>query len=350
MWNGLFTIGLGIFLVVLFLWAFRKLPGKDKQFLAALPMDVEDNGAWTGRNLTYYGFFIALGGVLGAALLITLLASISVDLSDGAILMALMFALCIPSSRIIARVVEKKKNTFTVGGASFLGIAATPLAIWLMNSYLGPDYGFYLPIAPTLAAFAIAYALGEGLGRLGCISYGCCYGKPFEGCGPWTRKILSGWEVVFHGGTKKVSYAGGLEGEELVPVQAMTSVVLSSSALVGTFLFLNGLYIYAFLCCMIVSQGWRAFSETLRADYRGEGRISSYQYMAMIGLALSIVIIYLAPRELIAPPDILSGLRALWDPAIILLLQAMGVIMFLYFGLSTVTMSSLTFSVLREKV
>ena len=35
----------------------------------------------------------------------------------------------------------------------------------------------------VLAALAIGYILGEGLGRLACLSFGCCYGKPLDQCG-----------------------------------------------------------------------------------------------------------------------------------------------------------------------
>jgi hypothetical protein len=33
-----------------------------------------------------------------------------------------------------------------------------------------------MPIVPALAAVMIAYTFGEALGRLACISFGCCYG------------------------------------------------------------------------------------------------------------------------------------------------------------------------------
>lgn len=350
MLNILFIMGFCIFLTVLFVWSFRNLPGSKGQFLAALPMDPDRDGQCSGRNLTYYGLLIAFGGMMGAALLIILLASISVNLRDAALLMILIFTLCVPSSRIIARLVEKKRNTFTVGGASFLGIVTTPPAIWLMNKYLGDRYGVDLPLVATLAAFSIAYALGEGLGRLGCISFGCCYGKPLSDLDPLWRNRLSNWSMVFQGKTKKVSYAGGLEGERLVPVQSMSALALSASAVTGVFLFLNGLYVWAFLCCMVVSQVWRAFSETLRADYRGGGRISSYQYMAMLGLIISLAVIYFAPSAPLPEPDIIMGIQALWSPWVIIFLQAMGLIMFLYFGLSTVTESKLSFGVLKERV
>ncbi len=348
--NILFVIGLAFLLAILFSWAFRSLPKEDKQFLAALPVDSDTNGGWRGRNITYYGLMIASGGVMGVGLLIVLLGSISVALLDAAVLIVFIFALCAPSARIIARIVEKKQNTFTIGGASFLGIAVTPFVIWLMNKFLGPMYGFHIPIMATFAAFSIAYSLGESMGRLGCLSFGCCYGKPMSKCGPLARKLLSGWGLVFRGRTKKISYAGDLEGQKVFPVQALTSIILAIAALIGVYLYLNGMFISAFLCCMVVTQGWRAISELFRADYRGDGKISSYQYMAIIALIFSFFIAYWAPAEKLPSPDVINGIKALWNPGVILLLQGIGLIMLFYFGLSTVTESRLSFRVLKEKI
>ncbi len=66
---------------------------------------------------------------------------------------------------------------------SFIGILLAPWSIQLSNSILTANNA-ELPLIPVLAAMAIAYSLGEGLGRLGCISYDCCYGKPQKSCSP----------------------------------------------------------------------------------------------------------------------------------------------------------------------
>ena len=70
---------------------------------------------------------------------------------------------------------------------------AVGIAPWIalgLNRWLpGLDDGS-LPVLPTLAALAVGYAFGEGIGRLACISYGCCYGKPLRTCGPRVKKIF----------------------------------------------------------------------------------------------------------------------------------------------------------------
>lgn len=48
--------------------------------------------------------------------------------------------------------------------------------------------------------------------------------------------------------------------------------------------------------------------------------------------------------------DILAGLRACWNPAVMLFLQALWIIMFLRTGRSDVTGSSLSFHVHRDRI
>ncbi|MBV5328280.1 MAG: prolipoprotein diacylglyceryl transferase [Chlorobium sp.] len=152
----------------------------------------------------------------------------------------------------------------------FLLAGATNLVLHLAGA---PE----LNLLVVLAALAISYVLGEGLGRLSCLSYGCCYGKPLKDCHWLTRKIFSHCFFVFTGATKKVAYDGGLEGEKLFPIQALTCVLYTATALISSHYFLQGRYAAAFLLSLIVSQLWRFLSETMRADFRGFGRISVYQ-------------------------------------------------------------------------
>src|SRR5262249_9542863 len=90
-----------------------------------------------------------------------LLGAINVPASQVFVLISAIFIICWPSSRWIARAVEKKSHTFTVGGAIFVGAIVTPWLINLMNATAPEWLGGRLPIIPTLAAGAIAYAFGE---------------------------------------------------------------------------------------------------------------------------------------------------------------------------------------------
>ena len=350
MWDEVFVVGLGLFFTVLLRWAFAVLPHERWQIMASVPTSRGLPDSWKGMNLTYYGVLISAAIVTGVALILVLLGAIGVPQEMTVALLILLLSICVPSSKIIAGIVEKKKHTITVGGASFLGMLITPLVIWGMDLVMGPRWNFHLPMLPTLAALAIGYGFGEGLGRLGCISFGCCYGKPMSQAPGWIRTIVGRHPFIFTGSTKKISYESGLDGHEVIPVQAMTSIICIFVGLVGCYLFLNSYYAAALVLVTVVTQVWRAFSETLRADYRGGGTISSYQIMAILGMLYILIMVPLFARA--SPPgaNILTGLASIWDPAVILFLQGLGLLIFLYTGRSMVTGSTVSFHVVKERI
>lgn len=346
-----FVAGLGLLLAACLAWAFRALPGEQWQILAAVPLTKQESGAWRGLNLTYYGFFTANAYTLGVAVLLVLMSSISIPPEATLILTAAVLAVCIPASRIVAVLVEGKRYTFTVGGAFFVGVLVTPGALWLVNQLVGTRWGFDIPLLPALAAIGISYAFGEGLGRLACISFGCCYGRPVCDCHPLVQRLFSAHHFVFSGPTKKASYEGGHEGRALVPVQAITAVLFVVVGLASVLLFLRGWYGTALLLSIGVTQIWRLLSEFLRADNRGVFRfLSAYQVMALLAVGLAAGLVWWHGAAEPQPTDIIAGLRALWAPAIILFLQGLWLLTFLWSGRSQVTGSKLCFEVLRDRV
>lgn len=327
-------------------WGIRRLPRERWQFLAAVPINKTDNGDWRGMNLTWYGLLTANAYAVAVAILFFLLGCLDIPLIGTGFLAAAMLAVCVPASRLVARVVEKKAHTFTVGGAVFVGILVAPWLVTAMNQVPG------IMIAPSaaLAGFAIAYAFGEGLGRLACISFGCCYGKPLKDTEPWLRRVFAGSHFVFTGKTKKIAYADGLDGERVLPVQAFTAEIYSLCGIIAVVLFLGGNYTWSFLVAMTVTQGWRVYSETLRADYRGSGKISAYQVMGVAGIIYGVGVSVLMPLVPVPIPDLESGISVLWNPGAILFIQAVWLSIFFYTGRSTVTGSTLTFHVRMDRI
>ena len=104
------------------------------------------------------------------------------------------------------------------------------------------------------------------------------------------------------------------------------------------------------LLATIATQGWRSLSETLRADYRGEGRISAYQIMGLVGVVYAIIVACFLAHEPVGVPDLTAGLKSLWSPALILFLQGIWITIFLYTGRSTVTGATLSFHVHHERI
>ena len=227
-----------------------------------------------------------------------------------------------------------------------MGFIIAPLVVLGINSWQD-ETSRELSVIAALAVMAIAYAFGEGLGRLACISFGCCYGKPLQKTHPTIAKFFSRMAIVFTGETKKISWDGGLEGERVIPIQAVTASVYVGTALVATLLFLRGHDTSAFVLAAVTTQGWRVLSETLRADYRGSAGISSYQVMALLLIPYSLGLAVVFGELPAHSTDLISGIAALWDPSLILALQLLWICCFFYYGRSVVTGSTLQFHINR---
>ena len=340
----LLILALAVVFAVAYRVLFRELPRERWQFVASLPLAKNSDGSWRGLNLTFYGLFTGLAGGLGVATFIVLTGASRVPLAIALGLTAGVLAICLPAAKIIASVVEKNRHGFTVGGASFIGILLAPLLLWGADAIARATWQTALPIMPLLAAMAIAYVLGEGVGRLACISFGCCYGKPVHVAPRWAKRCFGRLNHVFLGKTKKIAFAGDMEAVSVVPIQAVTCVLHTALALLCTCLFFHGLYAAAFALALVGSQLWRVYSEFLRADYRGGSRrFSAYQTMALLAAGYGVLISLLLPATTAAAPSLGAGLEALWRPGVILSMQLITLGMFFFSGTSTITTGELRF-------
>lgn len=340
LWITCFAAALFVFIA----WGGRNLPGERWQMLASVPLSRNADGSWRGLNLTWYGALSALAYTLATAVAVVLLASIGMGLAGLTLMVAGMLGLCIPASKIVARLVEGKRNTLTVGGAVFVGIVVAPFVAWAVVSATGAG-----SVLPVLAALAIAYAVGEGVGRMACLSFGCCYGRPVETLpAPW-RGLFERWHVVFEGRTKKAAYAHDLCGRRLVPVQLMTACLYCGAACLGMAFFAAENFAMAMILPLVTTQVWRVLSEFFRADYRGEQKISAYQIMAGAGVLYGLV-----PALTLSAPgiaaDLALGVAALWNVPVVLLLQGVFLAVFLYTGRSSVTDSVVRFAVRQGEI
>lgn len=331
-------------------WGVRTLPRENWQILAAVPRHRETGGSWQGLNLTWYGLLTANAYLVATVILCLLLGALAVPLPAVLALALLLTGLCVPAARLVAWLVEGKTHTFTVGGAVFIGTLAAPWLIGLCNLLPWEKPEPVLPVLPTLAAIVIAYAFGEGLGRLACLSFGCCYGKPLATCHPRLRRFFSRYPLVFTGSTKKIAYASGLDGTPVVPVQVLTAFLYTTCGLVSLWLFLEGHFAVAFVLGILVTQGWRVGSELLRADYRGEGRVSAYQWMGLAAIPYALTIAWFYTADTTVRPQLASGFDFFRHPGVLLALQALWLAIFVYTGRSTVTGATLSFHVHRERI
>jgi hypothetical protein len=348
--NEIFVLLLGTFLASLVLWAFKRLPDERWQFLASVPIVKDANGHWHGLNFTYYGLLTANALVFGVTLLIVLFGSLHIATSLTFIIIFVVLIVCLPAARWVARLVEGKSCNFTIAGAFFVGIFVAPPVLGLLNYYLALAGYPTVPIVAALAAVMIAYAFGEGLGRLACISFGCCYGAALLQAPPLIKRVFDHWHFVFSGDMKKISYASGLAGKQVIPIQAITCLLYIGIGLAATLMFLNAYFAQAFIPSMVITQGWRALSEVLRADYRGAGKISAYQIMGILAIVCAPVLTRVLPAERVVVPQLGAGIEALWHPEVFLLLQAIWVIVFIMFGKSMVTSAQISFHLRQDRI
>ena len=345
--NVVFMVILAAFMAALLIWGCRALPKERWQMIAAVPVAKERAGEWRGMNLTFYGFFSATGSVFGIGMAILLLASVRVSIIVAVTLVAGMVMLCLPASRLVAAIVEKKSSTYTIAGAAFVTAMLLPPVVWLGGQYL-VTRGLTLDAVPALAAAAIAYAFAEAIGRLACMSFGCCYGKPLRSASPSLAKVFRRFNTVFYGETKKAAYASGLQEEPLIPVQALTSIVFTLSGILGLLFFLAESWRLAVVIPVVGTWGWRAIAENLRADHRGDTRISVYQMMSLIAMVYLSVISYLLPATGPAPDLVLAFSQTATLP-VFLVLQSLWALLFLFYGRSQVTASVVSFHVVMER-
>lgn len=344
--NSILVVGtLALFLAALFGWSFRCLPGERWQVLAALPRNRQADGVWRGVNLTYYGLFIAGGLSVAVAAAVFLSGTVGQPLWLLAWGIFALLAVGIPAASVFNRLVEGHWHGFTVGGAAFIGITAGPWMLWALARFAQAEAQATLFM---LSALAPAYGLGEGIGRLGCLSYGCCYGRRLADCSPWLRALFSHWHFSFAGPLKKACYERGFQEERLIPIQGITAIVSSAAGLLGVALFLQGSFVLAYALPIGATQVWRFASEFLRADYRGQARISVYQWLALTAAASVVPVAFWWPDVPTSLPDVGAGFRQLWTPGALLLIQAVGAATFLRLGISTVTASRLIFELAKQ--
>jgi hypothetical protein len=344
--NVIFIIALTGLIIPFLWWCFKELPSEKWQILAAVPVKKADGHHWAGTNYTFYGFFVATAQSFAVAMTLVLTMSIGVAFGSMALAIVVTLIVSLPSSRLVALFVEKRRHTFTVAGAVFIGLILAPFVLIFLNAC-----GFVLPVMPVMAALSVAYSFGEGIGRIACISFGCCYGKPVCTIGRLGRAFFRRMHFVFTGPTKKVAYEGGLESREVVPVQAITAVICNATGIMATCLFLAAAYRLSFILAMVITQTWRCYSETLRADYRGEYRVSVYQIMAAVSILYVLGMAWFSgPYRGGELPQIMRGLRAMANALPVLFVQAVWLTVFMFFGKSTVTRAEISFHVNRGAV
>jgi len=158
------------------------------------------------------------------------------------------------------------------------------------------------------------------------------------------RGLFRAIATIPRGRTRKAVYAGHCEGEPLVPTQALSAVSLSLFAITGIALFLFGHPRLGALIALVLTHSFRFFIEFLRADNRGAGAISPYQWMSLCSIPV-VGGIFVFPANELATANLKQGLLALGTPGVVVFLLGTALGVFLYPGRSRVTFAKLRFGV-----
>lgn len=348
--NEGFIITLSLLFVLYLYWGFRFLPQENRQILAVFPAKKMTDGNWQGTNLTYYGLLVANAVTVASGLYLILMASLGTAPAASFSILTVVLLLAMPAARVVAGWVEDKPNTFSTGAASFVGLLTTFAAIFIVNQVIGPRLGFAVEAQATLAVLSICYCIGEGLGRLACISFGCCYGKPLRQSHPLLQRAFTKFHFVFQGKTKKISYAEGWEHVPMIPIQGVTAIVCLTAGLIGVGLFAASHFTAAFVVTLLLSQMWRFFSEFLRSDYRGEGRLSTYQILAILTFCFGVLMTLSFSNSQSTLVVLEQGMSHIAKSGSMLLLFLIWTTTIFYLGRSKVTGATISFCVHQDKI
>jgi phosphatidylglycerol:prolipoprotein diacylglycerol transferase len=160
---------------------------------------------------------------------------------------------------------------FWTGGLVFYGGLLTAVLVYIVYIRVKK-----LPFWKTADLFAPGLALGQGIGRLGCLAAGCCYGRPVE----------LPWSVTF---THPESLAYPL-GVPLHPTQLYSS--FSLFALFGFLVLFRKRKAFdgqIFLAYAALHGLIRMFLEYFRADFRGSGPFGFLTLTQTISLSMIII-------------------------------------------------------------
>jgi hypothetical protein len=158
MHDDLFVIALALIFGCVLAWGFTVLPREQWQILASIPIARDGRGGWHGLNLTWYGVLSASANVIGTALSLVLLEALQIPLGMALCLVATTLAVSVPAAKWVARLVEKKRSTFTVAGASLLGFSLGPWIAWAhLRFWPGLSADSSLLVIPTFACMCAGY-------------------------------------------------------------------------------------------------------------------------------------------------------------------------------------------------
>lgn len=164
-----------------------------------------------GFTVVNFGLFAAIGAAVGAWVTILYQLQLQLRVSEFALLMYGITPLAIVlGSRLhgllldVPLLLENPRRALAQTTFAFYGgVAATTLAVLYTVEVHN------IPALPLLDSFALGLPLGHAIGRVGCLTYGCCHGRP----------TTASWSIRFTNPESKVVWHSKLADARLHPTQ-----------------------------------------------------------------------------------------------------------------------------------
>jgi phosphatidylglycerol:prolipoprotein diacylglycerol transferase len=258
------------------------------------------------RDLVFvsFGLFGALGAFLTLAWMGVILAGQGVSVLVFGSLALVACSLVVLGSWLLAQLLdfrlllEKPRETLRRPVfVSWGGLLTVPLVLGIFSWHSG------VALLALVDAFALGMPIGHALGRLGCLSYGCCYGRP-------TKGRLA---ITYRNPLAKAVRVGGHQHVRLHPAP-LYEVALDLGILlaVNAALFL-GMPLGVPSALALVAYGLGRFAIEFVKDNGGRILRDRYSVNHLMSLAMAALGVLLLPSILLAPQ---ATPTIAWAPAL----------------------------------
>jgi len=271
-----------------------------------------------------FGLFAALGAFLTLAWMGVILIGQGVALQAFVSLALVTCALVVFGSWLLAQLLDfrlllenpreaLRRPVFVSWG----GLLIMPLVFSIFSWHAG------ITLLVLVDAFALAMPIGHALGRLGCLSYGCCYGRP-------TRRRLA---ITYRNPLAKAVRVGGHQHVRLHPAPFYEAVLDIGILVAVNAAVLLGAPLGVPAVVALLAYGFGRFGIEFLKDNGGRFILGRYSVNHLLSLAMAGLGVMLLPSILLAPQ---AAPVFTWAPALDalprLLLALVPSAMVIFFG------------------
>jgi phosphatidylglycerol:prolipoprotein diacylglycerol transferase len=251
-----------------------------------------------------FGLFASLGAYLTLAWMGVILIGQGVSIGAFASLALVASALVVLGSWLLAQLLDLRlllerprealrRPVF----ASWGGLLMVPLVFAIFSWHSG------LSLLALVDAFALSMPIGHAMGRLGCLSYGCCYGRP-------TRQRLA---ITHRNPLAKAVRVGGHQHVRLHPTALYEAILDLGILLAVSAAFFLGMPLGVPSALALMAYGFGRFAIEFLKDNGGRILRSRYSVNHLLSLSMAGLGVLLLPSILLAPQ---ASPAIAWAPAL----------------------------------